>query len=259
MSEKRMKTALVTGATRGIGFGIVEALLKEGFQVTGVGTRPADSYPEFSKLLAENEGRLCFVQGNIANDSDRKNAVAAAVGNFGRIDLLVNNAGVAPKVRADLLEQTEESMDRLYEINTKGTFFMAQETAKVMVAQEPLDGLRGTIINVSSVSATVVSTNRADYCISKASISMITKLLASRLASEQILVYEIQPGIIRSDMTSGVQEKYDKLFEDGIALIKRWGTPEDIGNAVCVLAEGRLQYTTGQVLYLDGGMTIQQL
>lgn len=253
------KTAIVTGATRGIGFGIVESLLKEGFNITGVGTRPSDSYPGFSRLLAENEDRLFFVQGNIAIDEDRKRIVRTAQENHGRIDLLVNNAGVAPKVRADLLEQTEESMDRLYEINTKGTFFMAQEAAKVMVNQELIDGMRGTIINVSSVSATVVSTNRADYCISKASISMTTQLLASRLASERIFVYEIQPGIIQSDMTKGVQEKYDKLFADGIALIDRWGTPEDIGNAVCVLAEGRLQYTTGQVINLDGGMTIQQL
>lgn len=253
------KTALVTGATRGIGFGIVQALLKEGFNVTGVGTRPSDTYPEFSQLLANNPDRLYFVQGNIASEDDRKRIVQSAYDHHGRLDLLVNNAGVAPKVRADLLEQTEESMDRLYDINTKGTFFMAQETAKRMVEQELVDGLRGTIINVSSVSATVVSTNRADYCISKASISMITQLFASALAGDRIMVYEIQPGIIQSDMTAGVQEKYDALFDGGIALINRWGTPEDIGNAVCVLAEGRLQYTTGQVIYLDGGMTIQQL
>lgn len=259
MTAQTRKTAIVTGATRGIGFGIVEALLQEGFSVTGVGTRAADSYPEFSRLLAEHPDRLFFVRGDISSSEDRAGIIRAALENHGRIDLLVNNAGVAPKVRADLLEQTEESMDRLYAINTKGTFFMAQAAANLMLEQKIINGMRGTIINISSVSSTVVSVNRADYCISKASISMITQLFASRLAADKILVYEIQPGIIQSDMTKGVQAKYDQLFEQGIALIPRWGTPEDIGHAVCVLAEGRLQYTTGQVIKLDGGMTIQQL
>lgn len=259
MSTVARKTALVTGGTRGIGLGIVRSLLEEGFNVTAVGTREADSYAEFAGVFAENKGRLFFVQGDISLDEDRKRIVATAYEQHGRLDLLVNNAGVAPKVRATVLEQTVESMDRLFEINTKGTFFMAQEVAKRMVDQEEQQGLRGTIINVSSVSATVVSTNRADYCISKASISMITRVLASALAADKILVYEIQPGIIQSDMTAGVQAKYDNLFDQGIALINRWGTPHDIGQAVCVLAEGRLQYTTGQVIYLDGGMTIQQL
>lgn len=253
------KVAMVTGGSRGIGLGIVKQLAKDGFSIGIMATQDIESYPGFQAYLEENGIDHLYVKGNIASGEDRDNFVDKVVMKYGRVDLLVNNAGVAPKSRNDILDLPEESFDRLFEINTKGTFYMTQKAARQMVKQEPLDGLKGTIINLSSVSATVSSTNRAEYCISKASISMMTVLFADRLAEESILVYEIRPGIIRSDMTSTVQEKYDRLFAQGISPINRWGTPEDIGNAVSLLAEGRLRYTTGQVINVDGGMTIQRL
>lgn len=253
------KVAMVTGGSRGIGFGIVKQLAKDGFSIGIMATQEIDSYPGFQAYLEDNGIDYLYVKGNIATGEDRDNFVDKVVEKYGRVDLLVNNAGVAPKSRNDILDLPEESFDRLFEINTKGTFYMTQKAARQMVKQDPLDGLKGTIINLSSVSATVSSTNRAEYCISKASISMMTVLFADRLAEESILVYEIRPGIIKSDMTSTVQEKYDRLFAQGISPISRWGTPEDIGNAVSLLAEGRLRYTTGQVINVDGGMTIQRL
>lgn len=253
------KVAMVTGGSRGIGLGIVKQLGKDGFSIGIMATQDIDSYPGFQAYLEENGIDYLYVKGNLAIGEDRDNFVDQVVLRYGRVDLLVNNAGVAPKSRNDILDLPEESFDRLFEVNTKGTFYMTQKVARQMVKQETLDGLRGTIINLSSISATVSSTNRAEYCISKASISMMTVLFADRLAAESILVYEIRPGIIKSDMTSTVHEKYDRLFAQGISPINRWGTPEDIGNAVSLLAEGRLRYTTGQVINVDGGMTIQRL
>jgi len=256
---KMRKVAMVTGGSRGIGLGIVKKLSTDGFAIGIMATRELESYPDLVAHLNENQVEYVYIQGNLVSREDRENFLSKVVEKFQRVDLLVNNAGVAPLKRFDLLEMPEESLDRLYEINTKGTMFMTQIVAKQMIKQELEKGLRGTIINLSSVSAEVSSTNRGEYCVSKASISMLTTLYADRLARESIMVYEIRPGIILSDMTSTVQEKYDKLFEDGICLINRWGTPEDIGDAVSLLAEGRLRYTTGQVINVDGGFTIQRL
>jgi len=253
------KVAMVTGGSRGIGLGIVKQLAHDGFSLGIMATQDIENYPDFNQYLQENRIDYVYVKGNLAVGEDRENFLRKVTDNYGRVDLLVNNAGVAPKSRNDILDMPEESFDRLYEINTKGTFFMTQSVARQMVSQEMVEGLRGIIINMSSVSATVSSINRAEYCISKASISMMTTLFADRLAKDAVLVYEIRPGIIKSDMTSKVQEKYDRLFEEGISPISRWGTPEDIGSAVSVLAEGRLRYTTGQVIHVDGGMTIQRL
>ena len=172
----------------------------------------------------------------------------------GEIDLLVNNAGIAPKVRADLLEMSEESMEELMKVNLYGPFFLTQQIAKGMIERG-----RGMIINISSMSAYTVSVNRCEYCISKAGISMMTRLYAARLAEYGIPVYEIRPGIIKTDMTSGVTAKYDALIEGGLLPISRWGTPEDIANAVSVLAEGKLMYSTGEVINVDGGFHIQRL
>lgn len=253
-----MNNAIVTGGTRGIGLGIVKSLLEQGFHVLAVGTRAIESYDEFSTLFNKTP-ELFYVQADVSVQVERERILSSALTYFDRIDVLVNNAGVAPKKRTDLFELTEESVDRLFNINTKGTLFLSQIIANQMVKQKEKDGLKGIIVNISSVSSTIVSVDRADYCISKAGITMVTKLLASRLAKEAILVYEIQPGVIKSDMTAVVEGKYDKMFEEGLALINRWGTPEDIGEAVATLAEGRLKYTTGQIIYLDGGMTIPQL
>lgn len=252
------KVAIVTGGTRGIGLGIVRQLASEGYSLGILGTKKQKNYSDFNEFTLQMMPDYVYVQGNLADPESREELVKAIVDRYGRIDLLVNNAGIAPVQRNDILEMTEESMDRLYEVNTKGTFFMTQLVAKQMIKQAG-DGKGGIIINISSVSATVSSVNRAEYCISKASISMMTTLFADRLADDDINVYEIRPGIIKSDMTSTVTEKYDRLFEAGISPIKRWGTPEDIGNAVSVLASGKLPYTTGQVINVDGGMTIQRL
>jgi len=180
---------------------------------------------------------------------------------FGRLDVLVNNAGVAPRVRADLLDATEESFDRLISINLKGPYFLTQAVARWMVRQRQQGGpgWRGCIINLSSVSATVASVNRGDYCISKAGIAMASQLWAARLAEFGIDVYEIRPGIIATDMTAGVKEKYDRLIAEGLTIEKRWGTPQDVGRAAAMLARGELPYATGQVLHIDGGMTVRRL
>jgi NAD(P)-dependent dehydrogenase (short-subunit alcohol dehydrogenase family) len=204
---------------------------------------------------------VLYVRGDVAVASDRVQMLAEIEQKFGRLDVLVNNAGVAPSVRADLLDATEESFDRLVAINLKGPYFLTQLAAKWMVRQRKNSGdsWRGCIINVSSVSATVASVNRGDYCITKAGIAMASQLWAARLAEFGIDVYEIRPGIIATDMTSGVKEKYDRLIEGGLTVEKRWGTPADVGKAAAALARGDIPYATGQVLHIDGGMTIARL
>lgn len=253
------KTAIVTGGSRGIGFGIVRQLAKDGFSVAIMAVNPMSHSQENYDELARNQIDFHFVQGTVAEQADRERCIAEILDHYGRIDVLVNNAGVAPLVRADLLDMTEESFDRLITINTKGTLFMSQLAAKQMIRQEPVNGLRGIIININSISAVVSSVNRGEYCISKAANAMVTTLFADRLADERILVYEVRPGIISTDMTSTVKEKYDELFAQGISPIKRWGTPEDVANAVSVLASGKLSYTTGQYIDVDGGFHILRL
>lgn len=233
-----MKMALVTGGTRGIGRGIAEKLRDEGWEVT-VSCRTPREIPGIKCVAADN-----------SMPEERARLLEEA----GEIELLVNNAGIAPKVRADLLDMSEESMDELLKVNLNGPFFLTQQAAKGMIARG-----RGMIINISSMSAYTVSVNRGEYCISKAGISMMTQLFAARLAEYGIPVYEIRPGIIRTDMTSRVTEKYDALIGGGLLPIARWGTPEDIAEAVSVLAEGRLRYSTGEVINVDGGFHIQRL
>lgn len=234
-----MKKALVTGGTRGIGRAIAEKLRDEGWDVI-VSCRTPQEIPGIKCVKADN-----------AVAEERTRLLEAA----GEIDLLVNNAGIAPRVRADLLEMSPESMDEVMRVNLYGPFFLTQQAAKGMIERG-----RGMIINISSMSAYTVSTNRGEYCISKAGIGMMTQLFAARLAEYGIPVYEIRPGIIRTDMTSKVTEKYDKLLlEDGLAPIARWGEPEDVAEAVAVLAQGRLRYSTGEVINVDGGIHIQRL
>lgn len=200
-----------------------------------------------------------YVQANIGSADDRKKILDGALAAFGRVDVLVNNAGVAPKVRADLLDMSEESFDYVVGINTKGNMFLTQLVAKQMISQEPVDGRKGVIVNVSSCSSVVSSTNRGEYCVSKAGISMLTTLYADRLAAEGILVNEVRPGVIATDMTSKVQGKYDALIEKGTFPIARWGTPEDVAGAVSLLCSDRLRYTTGNYIDVDGGFHIQRL
>lgn len=247
------KTAVITGGGRGIGFAVVTALARAGYRTFVIGQSPEERYREAFDALRSEGAQIHYFQGSIAQDADRRAFMDFIAASAERIDLLVNNAGVAPKVRLDILETTEESFDYVTGINLKGTMFMTQLVARFMVAQPPVDGRRGIIVNISSFSATVSSPNRAEYCVSKAGISMLTKLYADRLAGEGIYVYEIQPGIIRTDMTAKVTEKYDRLLAGPDFPIHRWGLPEDVANAVMMFAEGNLTYTTGQVLHVDGG------
>lgn len=253
------KVALVTGSSRGIGYAIARRLGHDGYRVVIVATGPIEKNQEaLASLTAENI-EWHYVQCNIADHNDRLRLVAETVEHFGRIDILVNNAGVAPKVRADLLEMTEESFDYVVGTNTKGNMFLTQAVAKQMLKQEVIGRKRGTIINISSCSAEVSSTSRGEYCVSKAGVSMLTTLYADRLAGEGILVNEIRPGVIATDMTSTVTGKYDKLIADGAFPIARWGTPEDIAAAVSAFAGDDFLYTTGNYVDVDGGFHIKRL
>lgn len=253
------KTAIVTGGGRGIGLGIVRQLAKDGCNLVVMGSSPEERYKEALDELRNTGANILYVSGNIASADDRQRCLDAALEEFGKIDILVNNAGVAPKVRADLLEMTEESFDYVMDINLKGTMFFTQLVAKQMISQKSEEAKKGTIINIASISSEVSSINRGEYCISKAGISMLTTLYADRLAPEGIFVYEIRPGIINTDMTSKVKQRYDELIEGGLLPIKRWGTPEDIGNAVSLLCSDKMTYSTGDVLFLDGGFHIRRL
>lgn len=258
--EQRKTTALVTGGSRGIGLLIARQLGLEGMRVGIVGTGPEERYPEATKMLREANVDYCWFSGNIGNSEDRQRIVKEAILALGEIRVLVNNAGVAPKQRSDLLEMTEESYDYVVDINTKGTMFLTQMVAKHMIAL-PLEGRkkRGTIVNISSCSAEVVSLNRGEYCVSKAGVSMLTKLYAKRLAGDLIMVHEVRPGVIATDMTSKVTEKYDHLIENGVFPIARWGTAQDVADMVSILCSDRITYTTGNYIDVDGGFHIREL
>ena len=250
-----MKVAMITGAAGGIGYACVEKFDKEGYAILAMDIVPQD------KVAQKFEGfkNTVYVSGNLASATDRENALKACLDAFGRVDVLVNVAGVAPKVRNDIFEMTEESYDFVMDINTKGTLFLTQAVANQMLKQDAENGIRGYIANVSSCSAYTSSTSRGEYCISKAGATMITKLFADRLAGEGITVNEICPGIIATGMTEKVKEKYDKLIAEGLVPMGRWGLPEDCANAIFVLCSGMLGYTTGQSIIVDGGMHIQRL
>ena len=254
-----LKTAIVTGGSRGIGLGIVQELSADGYAVAIIGSSPRENCAANLEALTKKGVEHIYLQGSISSTEDINRCVCQAAGHFGRIDVLVNNAGIAPDIRADLLEMSGESFDRVVGTNTRGTMFMSQAVARQMIAQEPLEGTRGIIVNISSVSAEVSSVNRGEYCVSKAGIAMLTKLYADRLAPEQIFVYEVRPGIIDTEMTAGVKEKYDELFTQGVCPIRRWGTPQDVGRVVSALCSGKFRYTTGQVIDVDGGFHIRRL
>ena len=206
------------------------------------------------------KGTSLFRQGRvIVSAEDRKRLLDNTLEAFGRVDILVNDAGVAPVSRDDILKMSEESYDRVMDINTKGNMFMTQLVANQMIAQEKIFSRKGTIINISSCSSVVSSPNRAEYCVSKAGISMLTVLYADRLASEDILVHEIRPGVIATEMTEGVQEKYNRLFESGVFPIKRWGQPEDVAVVASFMASDAFSYTTGDYVDVDGGFHIKSL
>jgi 3-oxoacyl-[acyl-carrier protein] reductase len=251
------KVAFITGGSRGIGLGIARELAAAGFQLAINGRRPQE---QVQAALADLKTESIYCAGDISIAADRARMLKQIEDHFGRLDVLVNNAGVAPAQRADVLDATEESFDRVLSINLKGPYFLTQAAAQWMIRQRKSDAaFRGCIVNVSSVSATVASVDRGDYCISKAGIAMATQIWAARLAEFGIEVYEIRPGVIATDMTAGVKDKYDKLISAGLTVQKRWGEPRDVGRAVAVLARGDLSYATGQVLQIDGGLTLKRL
>lgn len=250
------RVALITGGSRGIGLGVAQELARSGFDVAINGRRDATDVADAIQTLEGLGAKVLYCQADVASREDHASMLASIRQTFGRLDVLVNNAGVAPDVRADILDAGEESFDRLIKINLRGPYFLTQSAAKWMIEQKQADAnFKGVIVNVSSISANVASVNRGDYCISKAGVAMATQLWAVRLAEFGIDVFEVRPGIIATDMTAGVTEKYDKLIAGGLTLEKRWGTPKDVGNAVAVLARGELSYATGQVLMVDGGLT----
>ena len=253
------KVAVVTGASRGIGLAVARRLGLDGHRIVAFATKPESACVEQLNALKAEGIEVLYVQGSLDVSADRIRLIDEAVAHFGRIDVLVNNAGVAPLVRADLLDMTEESYDRVMGINVKGTLFLTQLAAKQMLKQEVVGRKRGTIVNVGSCSAEVSSVNRGEYCVSKRALSMITTLFADRLAGEGILVHEVRPGVIRTDMTSTVQEKYDHLIESGLFPIGRWGTPEDVADAVGAFCSDRFLYTTGNYVDVDGGFHIKRL
>ena len=243
-----MSVAIVTGAMGGIGKASAIALAKKGYKIVGMGRRENPDLSDFEGL------DFTYVSGDISSAEDRKKLFETAV-SIGEIAVLVNVAGVAPKERRDILEMTEESYDYVMNINTKGTLFLTQMVANEMISQNK----GGSIVNISSCSAYTSSTSRGEYCISKAGMSMITKLFADRLSEYGITVNEICPGIIATDMTSKVKDKYDKLISEGLIPLNRWGTPEDISGAVVALCDGTFGYTTGESFIIDGGLHIRKL
>lgn len=265
---KKIPVAIVTGGTRGIGHAVCVRLATERHRIAAFGrSAPEDIQDNLRAIQTAmpDETGFLYVRGSIDVEEDRKKLVETSLQQFGRIDVLVNNAGVAPSVRMDLLQTTAESFDRVMAINLRGPFFLTQHVANVMVdtlqngSRDMTENYRPTIINVASISSYVSSTMRGEYCISKAGLSMMTSLFADRLAEYGVGVYEIRPGIIATDMTAAVTEKYTKLINDGLLPLRRWGTPEDIASAVAMLCHGALPYSTGEVINVDGGFHLRRL
>ncbi len=257
---KNKKVALVTGGARGIGFGISTELAKEGFDLAICGRKEIHEIKSQLKELENLGAQVLYCPCDVSSPDQRADMLAEIKKKFGRINVLVNNAGVAPKIRKDILEVPEENFEWILKINLQGPFFLSQAVANWMVEIKTADkNFEGCIINISSISASVASVNRGEYCISKAGLHMMTLLFAVRLGEYNIPVYEIQPGVIKTDMTAGVAEKYDKLFAEGLAVQSRWGSSEDVGKAAAALAKGYFPYSTGQVIMVDGGLTVGRL
>lgn len=252
--------ALVTGGARGIGLGISTALAADGWNLAICGTRPAQAVRDTIDELAASGAEVLYVETDIGDLEAHRRLIEAIRTRFGRLDALVNNAGVAPKERKDILDASPESFDHVLGTNLRGPYFLTQRAASWMVEQGKASrDFSGCIIFVTSISATVASINRGEYCISKAGLAMAAALWASRLGEFGIPVYEIRPGVISTDMTAGVKSKYDALIESGVMIQKRWGVPEDVGKAAAMLLRGELAYSTGQVIMVDGGMAIPRL
>jgi NAD(P)-dependent dehydrogenase (short-subunit alcohol dehydrogenase family) len=254
------KTALVTGGTRGIGFGIARALAKEGWTLALGGMRPeADVRAALDELRALGSA-VHYVRGDLAQRDDRVRVAADARAALGSVNALVNNAGRAPRVRQDLLEAREDSFEELLRANLQGPYFLTQAVARDQVEQRRADpSFPASIVFVTSVSAEMASPNRGEYCVSKAGLSMAARLFAVRLAAHGIPVYEVRPGIIATDMTAGVRDVYDRRIADGLVPELRWGQPDDVGRAVAALLRGDVPYATGTVVMVDGGLSLPRL
>lgn len=254
------KVALVTGSSRGIGARIAYQLYKEGYRVAINSTGGRDRIQDYMAELMQKTDDILYIQGNVSKSEDRQRILSDTLNKFGRIDLLCNNAGIAPKIRADMLESTEESWEEVMSVNLTGMMFMTQLVANQMIKQTKAENdFEGYIVNIGSTSAWASSTNRAEYCVSKAGVSMLTTLYADRLAEFGIYVYEIRPGVIETDMTKIVREKYTNLIKRGDFPIARWGTPKDVALAVSALVEGKFKYSTGEIIAVDGGYHIRRL
>ena len=254
------KVALVTGGSRGIGLGIVQQLAQQGFNIAINGVRPAEGVTEVLASIKALGVEVIYCQGNVALSADRAKILQEVKDHYGQLNLLVNNAGIAPRERRDVLSTSETSFDEVLDTNLKSCYFLTQAAANWMIEQKAVQpDFSASIINISSISATVASVNRGEYCVSKAGISMVTQLFAVRLGEYDIPVYEVRPGVIATDMTAGVKEKYDNLIGGGLCVQPRWGTPEDVGKAVGALAAGGFPYSTGQVFMVDGGLTLSRL
>lgn len=257
MSNKKL--AIITGASRGIGNAISVRLAKEGYNIATLGNSTTEAAAPGLKKITDAGAEIIYVQGNLGEKDARDRLLEKAL-EAGNIDLLVNNASMGPRVRTDILEMSSESLDEVLNVNLVGTLLLTQAVANQMVKQvDAGQGYAPAIVNISSISAYTASVNRAEYCVAKAGVSMTTMLFAARLAEYGISVFEIRPGIILTDMIAPVKEKYDKLIADGLTPMKRLGLPEDVANAVWVLASGQLTYSTGQVLNIDGGFHIRRL
>ncbi|MEK6476824.1 3-ketoacyl-ACP reductase [Catalinimonas sp. 4WD22] len=254
------KVAFVTGGSRGIGLGIAEELAKVGFDIAINGMRPAEAVSDVLEKIKSYGVDALYCQGDIGSTEARQSMLTAIKDHYGQLNVLVNNAGVAPKERKDLLDASEESFEYVVKTNLQGPYFLTQQAANWMIEQKKAKtDFKASIINISSISATIASVNRGEYCISKAGMSMMTLLFASRLGEFDIPVFDVRPGIIKTDMTSGVTEKYDKLIAGGLCAQPRWGLPEDVGKAVSALAQGYFPYSSGQTIMVDGGLTIPRL
>jgi 3-oxoacyl-[acyl-carrier protein] reductase len=254
------RTALITGGTRGIGFGIARALAKEGWSLAVGGMRPESDARAALDELRGLGAAVHYVRGDLALRDDRVRIAAEACETLGRINALVNNAGRGPRVRADLLDAAEDSFEELLRANLQGPYFLTQAIARHQVAERSADpSFTASIVFVTSVSADMASPNRGEYCVSKAGLSMAARLFASRLAEHGIPVYEVRPGIIATDMTAGVRELYDRRIADGLVPEGRWGRPEDVGRAVAALVRGDVPYATGSIINVDGGLSLPRL
>ena len=257
MTSHPARVALVTGGTRGIGLGIARALAGEGWELALCGVRSED---EVRGTLDEFGGRACYFQADVSSRSDRERLAAAVSERWGAVNALVNNAGQAPRVRADILDAAEESFESLVRINLQGPYFLTQALARQMLSRKSAEsGFQAAIVFVTSVSAETASINRGDYCVTKAGLAMTTKLFATRLAASGIPVYEVRPGIIATDMTAPVRAVYDARIAEGLVPERRWGQPEDVGRTVAALVRGDLPYATGTVIQVDGGLAIPRL